>query len=170
MLRLTRLAQRLQRALHDHQRPLLVEELLGGERVVGGGEVELHVHHAPAALLGLGAIALVGHEVLQRAEEEGAELAAARIDLVQAAMLEHPCEKRLGEVLSVGTIDAAAPHVREHRRPVARAEVVQRVGRCAGGEDQRPVGGLESRGGHGSSVGDDELSALRSQLSGRRPS
>src|SRR5437763_17021130 len=72
----------------------------------------------------------------------------------EVAMLEHAREKRLREVLGVGGIVPAAAHVRVHRRPVARAEIVERVRRSAGREDQRPVGGLETRRGHAASLGE----------------
>src|SRR5205085_7150429 len=100
------------------------------------------------------AIALVGKKMLERTEEERAELPAARIGLGEVAVLEHAREERLGQVLGVGWIVPAAAHEREHRRPVARAEIVQRVRRSAGREHQRPIRGLKLRRGHTASLGE----------------
>src|SRR5258707_867185 len=63
---LSRLGQCVQRTLDHRQCPLLVEELIGSQPFIGRGDVDLDAHQIATALLGPRAIALVGHEVLER--------------------------------------------------------------------------------------------------------
>ena len=108
--------------------------------------IDGHRRDPAAALLGAGAIALVGQVVLERGEEEGPEAALGGIDAVEKVALQELEEEPLGQVLGVGGSMAAAAHEGVERRPVGAAEFFQRRAGAggavpAGGQHEAPVRG-----------------------------
>jgi hypothetical protein len=139
--------------------PATVEELLGGLGVGGvegalgfgvvGGEGE-DVEAAPA-FEGVLVVVVVGEEVVEGGEEEGAEFAFGGVDGFEGIGFEEAGEEFLGEIFGeVGGI-AAAAEVGIQGRPVEAGELFERGvaegggGVVAGGEDDAPAGGVEMR-------------------------
>ena len=88
---------------------------------------------------------LVGEEVFQGGEEEGAEAAAGAVGVADVVLFEELAEEGLGEVLGVVVVVALAAGEGVEGKPVGLAEVGEGgVGsgadEIAGGEDEGPLG------------------------------
>jgi hypothetical protein len=137
------------RAIKHRQHPVAVERLLGrfavGDR--GCDVVEVNPPQVAATLVRMLAGQLVGEEVVQRAEQVGAESPALRVGFLVPAVLDEAGEEFLGEVVGVGRRITAAAQVGEHRPTVGRADLRQRgaplVRATAAFKDHTPMGGVE---------------------------
>ena len=81
---------------------------------------------AAAAFLGLRAVPFVGEEVLQRGEEEGAELAALGGEAFEVVLLQKAGEERLHEILRVLLRLPLPAHEGVERIPIRLAQLGQR--------------------------------------------
>jgi hypothetical protein len=116
------------------QRPLAVEEPLGIRRVrrveveafVRVLPVQREMFRAAPALLGLRAVPFVGEEVLQRGEQEGAELAAFGGEAFEVVLLQKAGEERLHEILRVLLRLPLPAHEGVERIPIRLAQLGQR--------------------------------------------
>src|SRR5262249_1170431 len=105
--------------LQQGQRPAPREEGLrrrgvGGLELVlalAGLKVERQQRPAAAALLGVGAVALLRQEALERGQQERAEPAALRVGRPEVVLFEDAGEKLLGQVLRVLRAGHLAPGV-----------------------------------------------------------
>ncbi len=70
---------------------------------------------------------LARDEVVQATHEEGAELPALRVRLVEGALLQHLFEEALHQVLGRMGIIATTTQVAEERQPVGLAQLTQRL-------------------------------------------
>src|SRR5688572_5907470 len=146
----------LESALEHRQRPVALEGALGRELVgrlepqalVRRLELQRERRAACPALLGLGAVPLVGEEVLQGAEQPGAEAPALRVRALDGVLLEQAREEGLRQVARVLAVVAAPAHISVERPPIRRAEVRERgararFARTAGRQDDAPARGQE---------------------------
>lgn len=136
---------------------------------------------AVAAFEGLAGSPVLGEEVLEAGDEEGAEFAARSVEVGQAAAVEQIGEELLGEVFGVFRLMALASDVGVDGRPVGGAKAFE--GGLSGGGRTRPglandtpLGRTEvGRSRHGSSGdegsrGDGGEASRRSAFAGGRRS
>ena len=158
--------QRRDGAVHQRQGPLAIEDAIRhGARRIGdlefGGRVRARAGFdgegrlATSALGGVGAVALVGQEMLHRPEQKGTEAAPARLHGVEAAPGQQAGKELLSEVARGVFARTPAADELEDRLPVGGAEFAQRGPRLGGfaarAQDLRPArwgemfGGLRMR-------------------------
>ena len=148
-----------QDVFEERERPSLFEESLGRHvrRERFGGEDRIQCvrvdrdQRLPApALLAVSVVALVGEEVLDRAEQEGAEASPLTTGLRDPLTGEQRREEALSQIAGGVRIVPPAADVGEDGGPVGLAERRQRVPalrlvRRTCLEDDAPVGRLEPR-------------------------
>jgi len=150
-------AQALGHGVEEGERPLALENCLGGGMVGGfvavaelGGITVEGDDFAGVALLGVGKGAGVGEVVLHRGEEEGAEAAPGRGEAGEGVELEEPGEEALRQVLGIVRGMALAADESVERIPISLAQTgegfLDADGiRAACGEDDGPMGGGKAR-------------------------
>ncbi len=97
------------------------------QRGLGGHELVVHRHDlvSPTPLEGVGAVVGIGQIVLERAEQEGAQLALLAISAVKRVLREQVREEPLHQVLRVGGRVTTAAHERVEGWPVRLTKVAQ---------------------------------------------
>ena len=117
-------------AFEQRHGPAALEQL-GGIEVVGEFRevavlgvlmVELDELRVAAAFLGLLLVAFVGEEVLQRHEQEGAELPLLPLHAAQGVLLHQVQHEALGQILSVRRRFPLSPQISIERKPIRAAE------------------------------------------------
>src|SRR5207249_11246788 len=88
---------------------------------VGALPIERERRHAAAALLALCAVPLVGEEMLQRGQQEGAELALLTAEPFEVIPFEESGEEALRQVLGVLAPVAVPANVGVKRIPISAA-------------------------------------------------
>lgn len=101
-------------------------------RAFGGGGVERFDDCVAAALFASFVAAALGEEMLQRAEQVGAEAALRAVRFADAAACEQPGEKLLRELAAVVVVAAFAAEEMEYGIPIRRAQFTERGARFVG--------------------------------------
>ena len=89
---------------------------------VGALPVERERRHAGAALLASGAVTLIGEKVLQRGEQEGAELPLLAAQPFEVVPGEEPGEKALRQIFGILARVAVPTNVGVKRIPISAAQ------------------------------------------------
>ena len=146
----------VQGACHHQLRPAPFVNLIGSEAVHGCQRVTLFCfagvqtdeHFAAATFLRTLPAAFVGNKMFQKGEQEGTELAALILQMIQPVAVDKPAEKFLREILRVLHTVSRAAQVGIDRGRVNAAQLFERLFRLAGTsilrrEHDAPMGRLE---------------------------
>ena len=126
-------AEDFEGALHEDERPALVEQLGG----TGGGRklvlqpcltavrVEREHGRASPALLRPPLAPVIRKQVIERPQEKGTEPAPVAICRTEGLVPQQACKQRLREVLRIRRGMSAPPDFRIERRPVGTAQILQ---------------------------------------------
>src|SRR5262245_31278448 len=121
---------------HHRLGPAPFESLFGrqwirwfdGVSFLGVERIQAYDHRGATALLRSGPITLIGHEMLQKGQQERTKLALAVAQVTEEIPFLQMSKEALGEILGIGRLMAFAAKVRIDGRPVGLTQRAQGLG------------------------------------------